>query len=228
MKSAGAFLAGPIKWWWEEGRWGGPEFLYYDAWRNAINDALVEAGYLCYRPWLAMKGNWDDRFQALNDLALQLSDVVIVMTPPGVVSQGTDGEMLYVKDFDPDKPIVFAPPPATQGEWEAALARLVSRLEAQGLLRDAVEQREVTGVLVLHRNFTDTLKINQFLQGHNGDDFRVHFQSPGGKPEVVESRYLHAEHGRIVFGPSGQKYRPLTVGLTDVRKVEALQPLVAA
>lgn len=90
------FLAGPIKHWWT--CWGSPEHEDYVAWRDEVRSALIEAGYLTYAPWDAIKGTWDPRAQAINDIAIRTADLMLVMTPLGIPADGTDAEVAFAHE----------------------------------------------------------------------------------------------------------------------------------
>lgn len=102
------FLAGPIEWWWQEGRFDTPEAEEYRQWRDALCDALVSEGFLVFRPFEGFKGSWNERMQSVNDYVLARCDVVIDMTPPGVVALGTQHEVALAKSMG--IPILAAPP----------------------------------------------------------------------------------------------------------------------
>lgn len=89
------FIAGPIKHWWS--CWGSPEHERYVAWRDAVREALVEAGYLTYAPWEAFKGTWNRRAQSINDAALGAANVVLALWVEGVPAVGTTAETTYAK-----------------------------------------------------------------------------------------------------------------------------------
>lgn len=105
------FLAGPIDYWWNE-NWETPAHIAYMEWRDKVNAMLVESGHLVYRPHQAIKGAWPkdeaDSYQAVNDLAIYLSDVVIVLTPPGVPAYGTAAETALARTWG--KQVRYAPP----------------------------------------------------------------------------------------------------------------------
>lgn len=102
-------LAGPIKHWWDD-NWGTPAHLRYVAWREKLNDALVAAGYLVYRPHEAFKGAWNENAQVVNDAILRVADAVLNLSPEGVPSEGTDAELAMCAELG--KVVVDAPPPA--------------------------------------------------------------------------------------------------------------------
>lgn len=115
------FLAGPIDYWWNE-NWHRPAHLDYMKWRQCVNDSLVEAGHLVYRPHEAIKGAWDERMQAVNDKALELCDVFVYLTPPGVPAYGTQAEHNVAHAYG--KRIEWAPP------WDISnIGDLIVRLD---------------------------------------------------------------------------------------------------
>lgn len=101
------FLAGPIDYWWNE-NWETPAHIEYLDWRKQINQWLVEAGHCVYRPHEAIKGAWDESFQAVNDTAIRLSDVFIYLTPRNVPAYGTAAERDFASTIG--KPVLWAPP----------------------------------------------------------------------------------------------------------------------
>lgn len=105
------FLAGPIDYWWNE-NWESAEHIAYLEWRKKVNRLLVEAGHLVYRPHEAIKGAWDESFQAVNDLAIELCDVFVYLTPEGVPAFGTEAEKNVAKGLG--KEILWAPPGDTR------------------------------------------------------------------------------------------------------------------
>lgn len=117
-------LAGPIKAWWDE--WESPQHKHYVAWRDALSQALVDAGHLVYRPHEAFKGQWHESAQAVNDVALRTSDVIANLTPEGVPSLGTDDEIDYARRYN--RRVVATPPPSTQVDAYYA-RRAVRKLE---------------------------------------------------------------------------------------------------
>lgn len=125
-------LCGPIAYWWDTDtyqHWNLPEHWHYVAWRDALNDALVEAGYLVYRPHEAFKGTWNNRMQGVNNIVLALSDFIINMQPDGTWSEGTDEEMREVARLG--KKVFNAPPPASKDEWPWAIKTLLEALRKE-------------------------------------------------------------------------------------------------
>jgi hypothetical protein len=69
---------------------------------------LIHEGHLVYSPHRAWQGAWHEKAQDVNDEAIVQSDVVISLTPPGVVSVGTDAEIVVAAGLG--KTVVYAPP----------------------------------------------------------------------------------------------------------------------
>lgn len=122
-------LCGPIAYWWDTDtyqHWDLPEHKHYVKWRNRISDALVEAGYLVYRPHEAFKGTWNNRMQNLNNTVLELSDFIINMQPEGTWSDGTDEEMIECARLG--KIVIYAPPPRVEDGFNIPLQNLLDEL----------------------------------------------------------------------------------------------------
>jgi hypothetical protein len=85
-------VVGPIDHWWNE-NWGTFEHEVYATWRDGVCKQLVEAGHLVYRPHEAFKGAWDERGQAVNDVAIDSADVMVNLRPDGVPAYGTQAEV---------------------------------------------------------------------------------------------------------------------------------------
>ncbi len=99
-------LVGPIDYWWNE-NWHSPAHETYIAWRNELNQKLVEAGHLVYRPHEAFKGAWNELAQVVNNAAIAAADVLIDMNP-GVPAYGTAAELAFARNMSKD--IRTAPP----------------------------------------------------------------------------------------------------------------------
>lgn len=112
------FLAGPIDYWWNE-NWKTSQHVAYTEWRREVNDLLVEAGHCVYRPHEAIKGAWDENMQAVNDLAIDLCDVFIYLTPHGIPAYGTAAECKRAKDAG--KRICWAPPGDATEIWDLVI-----------------------------------------------------------------------------------------------------------
>ena len=76
-------LAGPIKIWWAPGQWDSPAHREFVRWRDAVRVACVKAGFLVYSPHRAWQGAWSESAQRVNDMAIEMADVVLDLTPPG-------------------------------------------------------------------------------------------------------------------------------------------------
>lgn len=85
------FLAGAVTYWWNE-NWDTPERRAYHAWRQAARYALIEAGYITYAPHEALKGSWNTKCQSINNIAIAMSDVFVVLSDRDIPSKGTDDE----------------------------------------------------------------------------------------------------------------------------------------
>lgn len=84
------FLGGPIKYWWT--CWDSYTHRKYLRHREHVRRTLIEAGYLTYAPWDAIKGSWDPRAQQINLWAISNSDLFLNLTPPGIPAPETDEE----------------------------------------------------------------------------------------------------------------------------------------
>lgn len=125
-------LVGPVAYWWDTDtyqHWNTPEHWHYVAWRERVNDALVETGYLVYRHWEAWKGTWNNKAQALNNVALDVSDIVVNMRPEYAWSEGTDEEL--VRAAETGKKVIMAQPPATEEEFSWAIKNLLETLAVE-------------------------------------------------------------------------------------------------
>ena len=91
--------------------WGGPEHTEYVAWRENVRKGLIQAGYLTYAPHEAFKGTWDERAQAVNDAGIAAADMMLVLSPPGIPTDGTDDEVAYANRIG--TPVIYAPPGTT-------------------------------------------------------------------------------------------------------------------
>jgi hypothetical protein len=91
------YLAGPIEYWWD--RFDTPMAKAYRWYRDTISKKFVERGYLVYRPWEAFKGDWNERMQILNDVAVERSDYLVNLTPTlAPTGLGTQHEIEYARD----------------------------------------------------------------------------------------------------------------------------------
>jgi hypothetical protein len=118
------FLGGPIKHWWDE-NWMTPEHLRYDEWRTKVEEACIAAGFLVYKPFTAWKGTWNEQAQAVNNAVIEVVDVFLDLTPPGVPSNGTKAELIVAENVG--TPVLMCPPP-DPAEDDAKLQELVKVL----------------------------------------------------------------------------------------------------
>jgi hypothetical protein len=107
-------MIGPIKTWW--GRITSPEYYAYARWRDAVRVAIVKEGHVIYSPHRAWQGSWHEHAQKINDLAVELCDIVVVLTPPGVEAKGTEAEIRVGQKHG--KTIIYAPPAGEQQLYE--------------------------------------------------------------------------------------------------------------
>jgi hypothetical protein len=91
-------LAGPIKVWWQDGKWGSPPHQRYMEWRDAVRVACAKAGFLVYNPHRAWQGPWSQAAQTVNDMAIEVCDVVLDLTPSYTLAEGTAKEVSYALD----------------------------------------------------------------------------------------------------------------------------------
>jgi hypothetical protein len=114
-------LAGPIKIWWTPGQWDSPAHREFVQWRDAVRVACVKAGFLVYSPHRAWQGAWSESAQRVNDMAIEMADVVLDLTPPDTEADGTLAEVAYAdKVGTPVRPL----PPGDAQTLATALAEL--------------------------------------------------------------------------------------------------------
>lgn len=88
--------------------WDSPLHQRYLAYRRDLLAALVDSQrYATYAPHNAIKGRWTDKFQTINDGAIMASDLMIVMSPKDIVTEGTDAEIIYAGDVG--TPVLWVP-----------------------------------------------------------------------------------------------------------------------
>jgi hypothetical protein len=121
-------IAGPIKIWWAEGMWDSGPHQQYVQWRDAVRVACVQAGFLVYSPHRAWQGAWSESAQRVNDMAIEAADVLLDLTPPGIVADGTVAEVNHALHVG--TPVRPAPPGDGQSLAEL-LAYLSADLEAR-------------------------------------------------------------------------------------------------
>lgn len=222
MRVAMAILAGPIKYWWDD-NWDTPAHWHYDAWREALSQALVDAGvYLVYRPHHAFKGTWTERGQVVNDAALQAADLVIDMTPPGVPSEGTDSEILQASSYGAI--IVQAPPPAHERDFTQSLRQLVEYLATLGVHRPMVDQSRVLECIgwLPGREWMFT----GLAHAYDKHVIRLHYIASNNRLVVDDTTDLNVETASGLISFNGSERRQ-TVSLHSLLKAEALERLAA-
>ena len=101
-------LAGPIKIWWDDGMWDTELHRAYTQWRDAVRVACVKEGFLVYSPHRAWQGAWSESAQRVNDMAIEAADVLIDLTPVGIVADGTIAEVAHAHQVA--TPVVPCPP----------------------------------------------------------------------------------------------------------------------
>lgn len=88
--------------------WDSPLHQRYLAYRRDLLAALVASQrYATYAPHNAIKGRWTDKFQTINDGAIMASDLMVVMSPKDIVTEGTDAEIIYAGDVG--TPVLWVP-----------------------------------------------------------------------------------------------------------------------
>ncbi len=220
QQTAVVMLAGPIKYWWDE-NWGTPLHELYVAWRQYVSDLLVEAGYLIYRPHEAFKGRWTEQAQSVNDAALRLADVAVILTPPGVPSLGTDSETHYASQCG--AVLLPAPPPTTELEFETAGKEVLRQLEALGVCRPVLDQQIVQFSLVINPETVDWL-LPAFLRRYKNAVMRPHYIGDDGHIRSVDAARLRLSGGQPLarvraVSLSGAR---LSILISQLLKVEAL------
>lgn len=124
---------GPVAYWWDTDtykHWDLPEHWHYVAWREALNDALIEHGCLVYRHWEAFKGTWNNRMQDVNNIILDRADVIIDMTPDDVWSEGVEEEYAHLWDTGRLNLVILAPPPKTKEEFSWRIKEILEEVDS--------------------------------------------------------------------------------------------------
>lgn len=161
-----------------------------------------------------MKGTWTERAQAINDGALRASDVILNLTPPGIPSQGTDGETLYAANFGGI--IVPAPPVPNH---ERGVADLVKQLKALNIASPVVEQELVTDSLMLEGSHLT--KITNFLDGNEDTMLRIHFYDKKGRAEAIDAVAFKLQAILV----EAVSWKNIEIPLPKLIKIEALGKL---
>ena len=117
-------LAGPIKIWWEDHMWDSDPHRQYSQWRDAVRVACVKAGFLVYSPHRAWQGAWSENAQRINDAAIEVCDVVVDLTPPGIPADGTAAEIAHARRVGTH---ILAAPPGDSQAISTLLAHLQQR-----------------------------------------------------------------------------------------------------
>lgn len=124
-------LIGPIEHWWDTEddpyRFMSLPAIEYRAHRIELSGWLVSKGYLVYRAHEAFKGPWDDRAQKLNDFGIEISDIIINMSPPGIPGAGTAREAALAETLL--KPVIAFPPRTSYQLLESQLNLVAVGLE---------------------------------------------------------------------------------------------------
>ena len=118
-----AVLAGPIAHWWKPGLWDSAAHKEYTKWRDAVEYAFISRGWLVYSPHKAWRGSWHEDAQHINDTAIMMCDMLVVLTPPGVEAIGTEKVTDLAKRLNK---LVFHCPPGDVG-MTAAMAKINQR-----------------------------------------------------------------------------------------------------
>lgn len=127
-----AMPIGPVAYWWDTDtykHWDLPEHWHYVAWREAVNNALIEHGMLVFRHWEAFKGTWNDEFQFINNEVLDRASVVINITPDYAWSEGVDREKARLKETDRMHILIEAKPPETKEEFTWAIKEMLEKVD---------------------------------------------------------------------------------------------------
>lgn len=88
--------------------WDSSMHREYLKFRNEFQAGLIATQrYATYAPHNAIKGRWSDKFQGINDAAIANSDLMVVMSPKNIPTEGTDAEVIFAADHD--IPILYVP-----------------------------------------------------------------------------------------------------------------------
>lgn len=115
------FLGGPIKYWWGFKNWDDGLPKTYFEWRDAVEVAFIEAGFLLYMPHHAWRGRWWESAQSVNDSAISMAHVLVHLTPEGVPADGTAEEIAIAQSLDIP---TFRLPPGSDADLLAAVQAL--------------------------------------------------------------------------------------------------------
>jgi hypothetical protein len=130
---------GPVAYWWdtdEYKHWDLPEHWQYVKYREMLNDALVEHGFLVYRHWEAFKGTWNDDFQDVNNIMLDRAWAVIDITPLWIDSineacwsEGRDKEVAKLRETGTLYKLITAPMPKYESEFPWKIKEILAELD---------------------------------------------------------------------------------------------------
>lgn len=208
-------LAGPIKHWWDE-NWDTPQHWQYAEWRDRVSSSLVDDGYLVYRPHEAFKGRWDERAQSVNDLILRTADVILNMTPDGVPSLGTDGEIMYAQNH---ANALIVPAPPTE-DFDSGITDLLKRLANLDIHRKLVDQEVVLESVATRPD--QEWKIQAVVKHFMGHVFRVHHFSDHGQVQATDAHTLRVHSARKHAHVSPLQGTMFTLPKTNILKLEVL------
>lgn len=123
---------GPVAYWWDTDtykHWELPEHWRYVKYREMLNDALIEHGFLVYRHWEAFKGTWNDEFQDVNNIMLERAWAVVDITPTFAWSEGRDREISHLEEIGEMDKLVVAPMPKTEEEFSWKIKEILEELD---------------------------------------------------------------------------------------------------
>ena len=118
-------LVGPIKIWWNDDMWDSDLHKRYIEWRDAVRVTLVKLGCAVYSPHRAIQGRWNEKLQLINDAAIGAADLVVILTPKGVIAEGTEGEIKIAHRYGIP---TYDCPPATSKELREMTTHIVNNL----------------------------------------------------------------------------------------------------
>lgn len=113
--------------------WDSPLHQQYLAYRRDLQAALIATNrYLTYAPHNAFKGRWMElRAQQVNDAAIAASDLMVVMSPANIPTDGTDAEV--IKAAESDTSVLYVP--CTTFSADGALSAIDEFFEIKGSLK---------------------------------------------------------------------------------------------
>lgn len=91
-----------------EPMWDTPLHQQYVRYRRDLQAILIASNrYLTYAPHNAYKGRWVEKAQLGNDANIALADLMVVMSPPNIPTDGTDKEVITAA-YD-DTSVLYVP-----------------------------------------------------------------------------------------------------------------------